>query len=176
MSGNWSEAKERIVRLPEDPPTIFHIYVDLLYTNQITVISNSASRVPTLVYDEQNTLARLYVLVEKLQDLDAKNKTLTAMVASLCETYSDGHKYAIGHAAVHIVYEGTPSGSLLRKLIVDTYTSQATRSWVSEAQKLPDDFVRELLISVVAKRSGVPGLVDINDLTAYMELTDTKIS
>ncbi|KZM25010.1 hypothetical protein ST47_g3850 [Ascochyta rabiei] len=181
MSGNWSEAKDRIVRLPEDDPLLFHIYVDLLYTNQIAVIPDSSSREATIADRQnaraiQNTLAMLYILVEKLQDIDSKDKTIAAMVASMHEKRSDGGMYSPGHMIVQTVYNGTPPGCLLRKLIVDLYTSKATQFWVSNAHEFPDEFVRELMINVVTERSGVPGLIDVADLTAYMEDTVTKKS
>lgn len=41
LSGTWAEAKERIVRLPEDNAATFHVYVHFLYTNEIAVLADS---------------------------------------------------------------------------------------------------------------------------------------
>ncbi|KAF9701864.1 hypothetical protein EKO04_000819 [Ascochyta lentis] len=177
MSGDWIEAKERIVKLPEDDSSVFNIYIDLLYTNKITVIPDSGSGDATggqeqnifACLKEQNSLASLYVLAEKLQDIDAKNKTLAAMVASAFEKRSDGVMYSPGPDTIRTIYEGTPPGCLLRKLLVDIYTSKATDQWIEKCKDWPDEFMRELLISVLKKRERVSGLVDITDLTAYME-------
>jgi hypothetical protein len=35
LNGNWSEKKDRLVKLPEDDTKIFSLYVNLIYTGEI---------------------------------------------------------------------------------------------------------------------------------------------
>jgi hypothetical protein len=76
MSGDWKEAQDRIVKLPEDDSDTFKCYVHLLYTNTLSVIPDPLP--PNYqVFQEQQDLAKLYVLVEKLQDTGTKNTCFT---------------------------------------------------------------------------------------------------
>ncbi|KAF1946751.1 hypothetical protein EJ02DRAFT_450471 [Clathrospora elynae] len=79
---------------------------------------------------EITSLAKLYVLIEKLQDIGAKNLILEAMLLSAQAIRSDGSSYALGSNEVRIVYEGTLPGSPMRRLIVYMYTRWACKEWL----------------------------------------------
>lgn len=112
------------------------------------------------------SIASLYVLAENLQDNETKNKAVTALHACINETRSNGNTYYVGEDAVKIIYNGTPSNSLMRKFVVDCYSSRAQGSWLKYERSLPDEFVRDLLISVLDKRARTPST---GDITPYME-------
>jgi hypothetical protein len=81
LNGNWVEAIERAVNLPEDDPQTFKTYVHLLYTGDFATESD-----PNLGIDESHdkllSLAKLYVLAEKLQDIETKNESLTVLITT----------------------------------------------------------------------------------------------
>ena len=130
LSGTWVEAKERKVKLPEDDHDTFDVYVNLLYSDQITFGPPSSTDPNVAGGDELETLVNLYVLAGKLQDVKIKNKTLVAILASSKEVRSDKRTYVPGHSVITKVYAGTASESLLRRLIVDLWTTDGTGQYL----------------------------------------------
>lgn len=130
MSGDWKEAKDRVVNFPEDDPATLQSDVHLLYTNQLAVIP---SPLP-VKYDgseETEALAKLYALAEKLQDVDTKNIVLKAMLLSSLQIRSITASCVVpGLPTVRIIYAGTPEGSPIRRLLVDIYTYRGRSAWL----------------------------------------------
>jgi hypothetical protein len=61
MSGDWKEAKERLVKLPDQEPETFKRYLRLLNTNHMAVIPDPLPK--NYAGDEEKmALAKLYVL------------------------------------------------------------------------------------------------------------------
>ena len=167
MSGIWSETKKQTVELPEEDPDPFHLYVDLLYAGRLAVVAASPPEHKHWNI-ESTTLAKVYVLAEKLQDSDAKNKALAAILVGSVEKRSDGIEYFPGLDAIKIICEGTPADAKARKLIVDLYTARSNDTCIGN-EELPGEFIRELLLNVLKKRPQTPVVVDTTDITPYME-------
>ena len=72
MNGNWLEADEKIVRLPDDEPAVFEGYLAVLYLKELPVINENDGQ-----YLE---LAKLYVFAEKLMDTKSKNVIVEEML------------------------------------------------------------------------------------------------
>jgi hypothetical protein len=109
------------------------------------------------------------VLAEKLQNVQAKNKTLAALLSSSNEVRSNNVAYRPGADTLKIIYDGTPPGSLSRKLIEDLYSSKVTETWVDMDTTYHEDFVRELLFSVLKKHAPVPNTMDGRNIAPYTE-------
>ncbi|KAJ4990760.1 hypothetical protein SVAN01_03769 [Stagonosporopsis vannaccii] len=170
MSGAWSESRKRTVELPEDEAATFQRYVDLLYTDQVPIDHKAdVQNVGRSVKEEQECIAKLYILAEKLQDIDTKNKAVAALIASITEKRADGAAYSVDCNTLTTIYAGTPSNSLMRRVVVDDYSSNARGSWVGYDESVPDEFVRDLLINVLDRRAAGPNLFDTRDISLYME-------
>lgn len=155
VSGTWREAQDRLVNLPEDEPATFRCYLHLLYTNTLAIMSGS---LPKTFHegDEVFGLVKLYVLAEKLQDVDTKNIVLEATMLSYQKDKRGISDYVPKVQEVRIVYTGTTSGSPMRKLLVDLYTYRARLiPNLKVDNHWPSDFVQELLTQVLATR-GLP--------------------
>ncbi|KAH6637768.1 hypothetical protein C7974DRAFT_148065 [Boeremia exigua] len=168
MEGPWIEAESRVVRLTEDDPVTFQLYVDLLYTGRVAVLRELPSDDPRSIL-EKAELAKLYVLAEKLQDMEAKNQTINAVIASSRFKQAGGSVYAPGYNFIRIIYDGTPSGSKMRKLLVELYTMDAASSWIDSYHEFPCEFMEALLKSVLDLRKPRLGLVNTADVTRFME-------
>lgn len=179
LSGTWVEAKERKVKLPEDNQDTFSVYVNLLYTNQITVGPSSSkdSGVTTkdAARDELEILVNLYVLAEKLRDVKTKNKALVAILASSKEVRSDKHTYAPGQSIITKIYAGTGPGSALRRLVVDLWTADGVASYLQPGAAYPTEFLHEVIVSLMDRRARVPDLIDQDNLAPYMEPEEPQI-
>ncbi|KAH7085520.1 hypothetical protein BKA63DRAFT_19392 [Paraphoma chrysanthemicola] len=175
MSGGWREAQDRIVNLPDDEPAIFRRYIYLLYTGALAVV-------PDLVpekysgHDEHINLTRLYVLAEKLRDIDSKNCVIQACVVRWQQLHNGGRRYAPGETVIGLIYHGTPAGSQFRKLLVDVYTYRARSKWLRDAEMVwPSDFLSELALNLLDQR--VTPMSDwIADPLAYVEASENSAS
>jgi hypothetical protein len=114
LGGNWAEREDRLVRFPEDCPKVFGIYVNFVYTNEIS----AATELPAGEYakviqldNEYLALSKLYVLCEKLQDTRAKNAITRAFIANSAKKDEQGIWYVPSPSMVNILYDGTSCGS-----------------------------------------------------------------
>jgi hypothetical protein len=79
MNGNWAESEERLVKLSEDDPEIFAIYINHVYTNNIATNSCEGSKAGDLIRHELLMLSNLYILCENLCDKAGKNAMVEAI-------------------------------------------------------------------------------------------------
>ncbi|KAI8939496.1 hypothetical protein NX059_003267 [Plenodomus lindquistii] len=171
MSGNWKEAMDRKVSLPEDDANTFRVYVHLLYTGIVAVSSEKAP-----AYDdgseEFDNIARLYVLAEKLQDVKAKNAAINAMLIAKRTMRINNSCCSPTSSCIQIVYAGIANKSPMRKLLVDIFVRYAQKGWhviASEDACLPLDFYHDLTRSLVLERVQPKDLRIFEEVSKYME-------
>lgn len=146
----WKEGADRSIKLPEDEPDIFSLYLYLVYGQDLPLKSLSEDKLKE-VYEEDiggsaveaengaqaddccdpvtlqfgtesYVLCKLYVFAEKLQDSKAKNKIMDTLVDRIEQDVTIS--YFPNPRAIKVVYDGTPSGSLARRLMVDLYVGR----------------------------------------------------
>ncbi|GME65788.1 Btb poz domain containing protein [Neofusicoccum parvum] len=154
-NGPWKESEEGIVTLPEDGPEEFGIYLKWLYTNELidknASTENDAHGNPYQI-GRPNTLARAYVIGDKIQDILFKNAAIGALIQQISTTKS----YPTGLA--QYVYENTPEKSPLRRLLVDFYAYGSTSKWYEKSDPerdinaAPIDFFTDLVPKIVEVR------------------------
>jgi hypothetical protein len=131
MNGKWAESDTRMVKLPDDEPETFTIYLNLVYTGQLVTMRKSKEELATMdigpfmreTENEYCDLFDLYVLAEKLQDVLAKNAAITAAIDVSIMESADASCTVPSFAAVNSVYEGTPEGSPARRVVADLYST-----------------------------------------------------
>ncbi|KAF2129933.1 hypothetical protein P153DRAFT_315365 [Dothidotthia symphoricarpi CBS 119687] len=169
LSGNWKEAEDRVVKLLDDSPYIFAIYTHYLYTGKIAVTPDDRSDLIQAIDAEYEDLAQLYVLAEKLQDAETKNATIKTIL-EVCRRHEiDGKYYYPDGDAVCIIYNGTVTGSLARKFMVDIFICKATGDWIGQ-KTYPEEFLRELSIQLLDQRAA-PEIDWLSDSSQYLEST-----
>jgi hypothetical protein len=127
LNGNWKEAETRIVKLPDEAPDIFGLYLNLVYTGHVHTAHKSQEDLMALDEDEfvgiickeYWKLVKVYVLAESLQDVAARNAVVIAMLDLARVRYSDGVGVVPSSGAASFGYAGTPESSPLRRLLVD---------------------------------------------------------
>ncbi|KAF2242042.1 hypothetical protein BU26DRAFT_439443 [Trematosphaeria pertusa] len=125
MQKGWKEAEDKIVKLPEDDPTAFELYEQLVYAGHAengAQADDCCDPVTLQFGTESYVLCKLYVFAEKLQDSKAKNKIMDTLVDRIEQDVTIS--YFPNPRAIKVVYDGTPSGSLARRLMVDLYVGR----------------------------------------------------
>lgn len=152
LSGDWTEAKARVVKLPEDDPDVFQNYIHLLYTGLLRIGSTIIPR-NYIGYDERVAMMKLYVLAEKLQDMETKNATVNATIGYLSEMRNTASMKRPDTTCFHIIYEVTPVKSPMRRLMVDYYAYNAGQTWIgSQKGAWPNEFMHDLAVNLIEKR------------------------
>ncbi|KAH7085653.1 hypothetical protein BKA63DRAFT_574954 [Paraphoma chrysanthemicola] len=93
MRRGWKEAEEKIVKLSDDEHKVFELYVSLIYIGTVRAFDEQRRRIapedpgqascdhPEVCKSEYESLVELYVVAEKLQDIQARNATVNALIA-----------------------------------------------------------------------------------------------
>ena len=148
ISGNSKEAQEKTVHLPEDDPTIFALYEQLLYSGRLP--SESETGAVDDIVKEYATLCSFYVLSSKLQDVDAKRVAIDELLGMSRKMMSNGQRMFPLLQHVEIIYYGTHGPCAARRLMVDIYTHRASEDWLDKMS--PPDFIFDLAKNVLRKR------------------------
>lgn len=110
LGREWKESEERLVRLPYHDPEAFELYLRWVYSHR--VILQSTKWDETEKAAACSLIARAYVLSDVLQDTDAKDALLDALV-----DYQEQADWTAYEEARYI-YENTQSQSPIRRLLV----------------------------------------------------------
>ena len=121
LRGEWKEAQERTIPLPEDDPDVFSVYQQWLYGNLIcTRYNNTVSQTD----DEYESLVKAYILGEKIMDQDFKDSIADAIV----EKARCVHRFDT--SLTSLVFDNTPPASPLRRLWLDIYFHFGSFEWL----------------------------------------------
>ncbi|KAF2797227.1 hypothetical protein K505DRAFT_415194 [Melanomma pulvis-pyrius CBS 109.77] len=136
------EGTSKVIKLPDQTPKIFRRYLDYLYTTMLPAGTIEVS-------DQFVQLSNLYVLCEKLVDVGLKDVILRKMVTLAQERYMVLNSLA---ETVDIIYNGTPSYSNARCLLLDIFVDSGTHTWLPADWDPPKQFLRDLATGLLMKR------------------------
>ena len=136
LNGRWAKSDTRTVTLSEYDAETFELYLNYLYKNELPTMtmtmnhgeySEAEYRATTKsMIREYAVLAKLYVLVEHLQDSPARDAAVRAIsqLANIhrLESAEKIRWVAPGEEAINLIYKSTPENSLLRRLVVDLWS------------------------------------------------------
>lgn len=148
VKGKFLESEERVFRLKGVTPKDFLLYVHLLYTTKLATKGS----------DEWLALCRLYALAEYLLDYWAKNRVIDGMHTYLTkilpkELKLESPSELFSAEAVQVVYDGTPEGSPVRRLITDLYAIHGRDIWLKNAkEEFPTEFLYEIALKMLQLR------------------------
>ncbi|KAL8995561.1 MAG: hypothetical protein Q9169_004734 [Polycauliona sp. 2 TL-2023] len=111
LAGPWRESAERVIYLPEDDPKLFGNYVLWVYDYPNPLYPNNVSF-------SNDELCQLYVLGDKLGS-EAWQNMIIDKICKRATRRSDQHVFAIPDSTFEYVYDNTPPGSRLRKVLAD---------------------------------------------------------
>ncbi|KAF1362452.1 hypothetical protein EJ07DRAFT_77735, partial [Lizonia empirigonia] len=131
LNGSWKESETKTVDLTEDVPETFDLYLNLVYKNQLPVATLDKDKLCALdwpnfskyIGKEYRTLVDLYVLADKIQDIQAKNEALKAILQISHIRNHEGRWFTLPLVAIRKIYDCTPQGSSARSLCIDLSSS-----------------------------------------------------
>ncbi|KAI4693273.1 uncharacterized protein J4E88_001644 [Alternaria novae-zelandiae] len=173
MNGKWIESKNRMVRLPEDDPKVFDIYINLLYTGRLATNTLEEPKTNAHLLEEMYVLAQLYVIGEKLLDKATKNSAIQSLLEVSLEQDANGKSYPPTINTIISVYQGTCAGSLGRRLLVDLWIDIQGEFLATNAELLPKDFLVDLAVALLDIQQGKKEmLASMENMSNYLEKMD----
>ena len=152
LSGGFKEAKDRVVKLPEDDAEAFEVYLHYLQTNELSVLPDPMPK-DYIGIEERTLPAHLYVMAEKFQDVKLKNAIIKALIVSSYTTRTwNGRCWLPSSQAVSIIYKGTASGSMARKLVVHLIAWEFGMPVSMILDHWPYEFLSEFAYELLAHR------------------------
>jgi hypothetical protein len=148
------EGQTRIIKLPEDDLQTVTDYLTFTYSHDLPT-SKVIKGSPQATVDERESLAKLYVLGERALDKCIRNAVVSEIVRISATPDENGRSGFMHTAASNVIFDGTPDGSPIRKLIVDTYVSRGNESWLqsdADHHALILEFARALLEKVISRQ------------------------
>lgn len=143
LDKHWKEGGTGVVNMPEDRSDVLIAYVNWLYTNVIPPFTTGPS-------DDYGRLARLYVFGEKIQD-DAFCDQVTTVIAKGFDSFN----YRPSPTTTNLIYSGTPAGSPIRQLLLETYSAQSLEDWFDGDCLYNAEFMNDLAKQFVRDRGQV---------------------
>lgn len=176
-SERWlsSKASEKKIKLPEVDPQSFQKYLGWVYSGELDLSNFEPTSISSSTFSDYgygivmshdfHTVAKyieLYLLGDKLDDIDLRNKTMRTLVLDAS---------TIPHwTTTHRVWSNTPETSSLRRMIVDREIARTGRKFLaSNLTKYPTEFVEQVALSLL-QDTRTKDKKDFNEkLPSYLE-------
>jgi hypothetical protein len=168
-SERWKDSKEgqeKVVHLPEVEPETFQRYIDWTYRDALTYCDT---------LDTENEIRaamviRLYLLGDLLDDAKLRNKTMKALMRHV--TIDLLHPSAI---TATVIWEKTTTGSLLRKLVVDsTVMILESRAFEEHIEEWPAGLVQQVAVRLKHQTSNMKPEELQAKLEEYLEAEEDR--
>lgn len=128
------------------------------------------------VSDVYHKLCELHVLSERLLDITAKN-AVTAAMFDLTKLRNKVNGWVVPSSnAVRKVYEETPDGSSLRRLLADLWTNVPAESFLSVEMidNFPKELYRDVILALSPDSAVVENVAIVNGVSKYLEKVEKK--
>lgn len=158
-SGDFKEAPEKVIRLPEMDTDSFASYVHWVYTHTVRVRDDDD---PVMEATEGQiaavkvSLIKVYVAADVLLDTLLRNAAIDQIVA-----VGKRSKTIPGSSQVNLAFESTPAGSKLRELIVDCYVHFNDVKWLEEnGESFSKAFLFDVLCAKMKRKRHSKGCLE----------------
>jgi hypothetical protein len=130
MKKEWAEGQARVIKCPEDDLETMTDYLTFTYTGTLPT-SNLVEGCPTPTYAAWTSLAKLYILGDRVLDTRIRNAVVSEIVRISTTRDKGGHTNFMGTAVSNMPFDSTPEGSPIRRLIVDEYVCKGRNDWIN---------------------------------------------
>lgn len=150
----WKEGQERTIPLPDDTPEVLDLYFQWIYSGKI--FTREAPSKSDRGVGELHLLIESYTFGEKIQDRDYQDALLDSLLACTDTKDEKGERWFPTGELVRRAYEKTPTGSPLRRLLVDMHNHHGRSEWIKEDNSV--EFLADLTREMFETRAAPVGL------------------
>lgn len=151
LKREWAKEDDDSIDLRDQDLEIFKIYVNWLYTGQISVESDPAETVkPTA--SKYTQLAHSYALGEHLCDPEFQYSVIHSIIGYSRIKNTHNNSSFPGPIAINVIYNNTSSNSPARRLVVDFYVRFGTDNWITDSDTMNHEFLADLSKALLKDR------------------------
>ncbi|KAJ5357609.1 hypothetical protein N7541_004767 [Penicillium brevicompactum] len=166
LGGPWEEASEHIVKLPEEEPKIFSIYLHWVYYGKLAVLVDRA-QLPTITglelqdrerrfsNEEYLQLLKACVFADKILDGKFHDTIIRAVVERILNKDASGYRRVPESTATVWLFNNAPISAPICQLVIDEYVREGRGCWTGTPDvptALPITFFRVLAHTLMEKR------------------------
>ncbi|KAF9731423.1 hypothetical protein PMIN01_10440 [Paraphaeosphaeria minitans] len=167
---SWVEGNEKVITLSDVDEQTFTLYQQIVYRGRVPCIgvrkshaakqkSDQDCTAPEECRHEYEALCILYAFVERIQDLDAKNSTSTALIWKLNDEAAHtvyrkqrGKTCFPSAEAISTMYNSTPRGCPGQALMAHAYAFYGQASTVlPDPEDVPLEFIWDVISALLSK-------------------------
>jgi hypothetical protein len=145
LRGEWKEAKERVVRLPDAEPGVFEAYLSWVYGDRVNIASVPAAFEGGLYHNQRySKLAKTWIFADSLLDWTFCDRLTDTILDS-----ATGYFVFPPERLMNWIWAHTSTGSALRKIFVDICLLE-----MKPSKDLPDEhnrIPRQVLLELAAR-------------------------
>lgn len=169
LEGPWKEASEHSVKLPEDEPEVFTLYVRWLYSGQINPLSDQAGlnkitgdklklTGKELADHEYTQLFKACFLADKLLDTGFHDAVIRAVLNKMNRYSVPVHDRLPGATPITLLFKKARLSSQVCRLVIDAYVKDASNQCTitSDFKDIPATFFLLLAERLMEKRATLP--------------------
>ena len=170
MKEEWKESQERAVPLPDDDPKVVDLYTQWLYCRK--VLSHDSTLISERNSGELDLLIDAFVFGEKIQDQLFRDTIIDALITYTNTPDKQGTSWFPTGDMVRRAYEGTPTGSPLRTLMVNLHNHRGTQKWIKDQNENSLEFLMDLVKIMFATRAApsVPDSLKVANCSYHVHM------
>jgi hypothetical protein len=155
MKKEWIEGQTRTVKLPDEHcMDTFIQYLNFTYHGKLPTEAITLLVGPTFIGDPYIYLAKTYVLGERMLDRSVQHAVIREIIRLTTIKGHESRARFPGSAPITIAYEGTSTGSPIRRLLVDQRVVKGSESWsFSENPEFLKDLSKALLKALLDQKT-----------------------
>lgn len=158
MRKEWAEGQTCTIKLPEETCIeSFANYLNFAYheklpTEEITIISNEGFKCTEVPYE---VLGKIYVIGERMLDESVRNAVVREFIRLTTMKAPDESRRFPGESTITIIYDGTSTGSPMRRVMVDFYATLGIMTWPYKGQhpEFLEDLVEDLQRKIIGQKA-----------------------
>ena len=156
-SGTWKENEEKIVRLPEQLPESFEVYLHMLYTGTFDIWGDDEEALIATCKDTANgkstnlfnRIISCFVLGDVTRDARFCNRAVDGLIESMNKV-----NCVPGPTVISKHWDNLPSGCAMRRLLVDCVAHSVSYDhMVERAEQFPQSFITGVALAGVRDRN-----------------------
>jgi len=154
MRKEWIEGQARIIRLPEETRIeSFVIYLNFAYHEQLPSRGIMAFVDDVPLREGYIRLAEIYVIGERMLDKLVRNAVTQELLRLTTLESPNGSRTFLGSSNIAMLYNGTSTGSPMRRMIVDFYATYGSADWPYKSQhhEFLEDLAKRLQEQILAQ-------------------------
>jgi hypothetical protein len=155
LKKEWIEGQTRIIKLPEETCTKnFVHYLNYAYNEGLPTEGIKTATDEIFDGNPYDTLGKMYVIGERMLDKSVQKAVAGEIIRISSLVSPNGTRHSPGTPCITLIYDGTSTGSPMRRVLVDIWATRGNVDWPCKRQhqEFLGELVEELQTKIMAQK------------------------